>query len=195
MAMDGILGVAVTSAYGGVGTRENFESRAAPWALSKSPTPRRPNPQASVRCLASSNPRGRSLSPNSSRAAPSYSRHQNRSSRPTLPLSLADLLSLGPSSTPSTPPLQRLSKMVIKANRSGGANYKTGYTDVQDHGMVGNCRTGAFKRGRLRPLESLSAGGRGANGGTVARSCSRIDLWDCSSPLLASLRLPKVSPG
>lgn len=34
--------------------------------------------------------------------------------------------------------------MVIKTNRSGGARYPSGYTDVQDHGLVGNCRTAAL---------------------------------------------------
>jgi hypothetical protein len=34
--------------------------------------------------------------------------------------------------------------MVIKTNRSGGARYPSGYTDMQDHGLVGNCRTAAL---------------------------------------------------
>ncbi|SGY49313.1 BQ5605_C001g00766 [Microbotryum silenes-dioicae] len=34
--------------------------------------------------------------------------------------------------------------MVVKPNRSGGANYPSGYTDVQDHGLIGNCRTAAL---------------------------------------------------
>ncbi|KAL8279392.1 hypothetical protein RQP46_008204 [Phenoliferia psychrophenolica] len=45
--------------------------------------------------------------------------------------------------------------MVIKLNRSGGANYKTGYTDMADHGLIGNMRTAA--------LVSIS--------GTVAQLC------------------------
>lgn len=34
--------------------------------------------------------------------------------------------------------------MVVKPNKSGGANYKTGYTDSQDHALIGNCRTAAL---------------------------------------------------
>ncbi|GAA5943595.1 hypothetical protein JCM3775_005820 [Rhodotorula graminis] len=45
--------------------------------------------------------------------------------------------------------------MVVKPNRSGGANYPSGYTDAQDHGIVGNLRTCA--------LVSIS--------GTVAQLC------------------------
>ncbi|SCZ99443.1 BZ3500_MvSof-1268-A1-R1_Chr3-1g06013 [Microbotryum saponariae] len=46
--------------------------------------------------------------------------------------------------------------MVVKPNRSGGANYPSGYTDVQDHGLIGNCRT-------VPALVSIS--------GTVASLC------------------------
>lgn len=34
--------------------------------------------------------------------------------------------------------------MVIKLNKSGGARYKTGYTDASDHALIGNCRTAAL---------------------------------------------------
>ncbi|GJN89075.1 hypothetical protein Rhopal_002049-T1 [Rhodotorula paludigena] len=45
--------------------------------------------------------------------------------------------------------------MVVKPNRSGGARYPSGYTDAQDHGLVGNMRTAA--------LVSIS--------GTIAQLC------------------------
>ncbi|BGP39748.1 hypothetical protein JCM10449v2_003699 [Rhodotorula kratochvilovae] len=45
--------------------------------------------------------------------------------------------------------------MVVKPNRSGGANYPSGYTDSQDHGLIGNMRTCA--------LVSIS--------GTIAQLC------------------------
>ncbi|GAA5870821.1 hypothetical protein JCM1840_006813 [Sporobolomyces johnsonii] len=45
--------------------------------------------------------------------------------------------------------------MVVKPNRSGGASYPSGYTDLQDHGLIGNMRTSA--------LISIS--------GTVAQLC------------------------
>lgn len=32
--------------------------------------------------------------------------------------------------------------MVIKANRSGGTKYPSGYTNLHDHGLIGNMRTG-----------------------------------------------------
>ncbi|GAA6062500.1 hypothetical protein JCM10212_006349 [Sporobolomyces blumeae] len=45
--------------------------------------------------------------------------------------------------------------MTIKPNRSGGADYPSGYTNLQDHGLIGNMRTAA--------LVSIS--------GTVAQLC------------------------
>lgn len=45
--------------------------------------------------------------------------------------------------------------MVVKPNKSGGAAYKTGYTDLADHGLIGNCHTAA--------LVSIS--------GTIAQLC------------------------